>query len=147
MLGPAGRIEGLRDLVREWAQDHVGPDGTPVLEIPWVRDTLARATASFRVNELLNWAVARSSSSDRAAVADASTSKVFASDEVQKLGLALADIVMACGDPADPATGKLAGYLDATSKRNLVLSFGGGVNEVQRELIAMFGLDLPRVPR
>jgi alkylation response protein AidB-like acyl-CoA dehydrogenase len=147
MLGPAGRIEGLRDLVLEWAEDRVGPDGTPLLEIPWVRDVMARATASFRVNELLNWAVAGASSSDRATVADASTSKVFASDEVQKLGLALADVVQVYGDPADPATGRLAAYLDATSKRNLVLSFGGGVNEVQRELIAMFGLDLPKVPR
>ena len=147
MLGPAGRIEGLRDLVHDWAQDRVGPDGTPVLQVPWVRDTLARATTSFRVNELLNWAVARGGSSDRATVADASTSKVLASDEVQRLGLALADVVTAYGDPADPATGRLAEYLDLTSKRNLVLSFGGGVNEVQRELIAMFGLDLPRVPR
>ena len=147
MLGPAGRIEGLRDMVLAWAQDRVGPDGIPLLEVPWVRDTLARATASFRVNELLNWAVARGASSDRAAVADASTTKVFASDEVQWLGLALADVVQAYGDPADPATGRLSSYLDATAKRNLVLSFGGGVNEVQRELIAMFGLDLPRVPR
>jgi len=147
MLGPAGRIEGLRDMVHEWAAGRVAPDGTPVLEVPWVRDTMARATASFRVNELLNWAVANASSSDRSAVADASTSKVFASDEVQRLGLALADIVDAFGDRADPGTGQLAEYLDATAKRNLVLSFGGGVNEVQRELIAMFGLDLPRVPR
>ncbi|MEJ7633522.1 acyl-CoA dehydrogenase [Aeromicrobium sp.] len=146
MLGPAGRIEGLRDLVHDWAETCVGPDGTPVLEVPWVRDTLARATASFRVNELLNWAIARASS-DRSAVADASTAKVFASDEIQRLGLALADVVDTCGDPADPATGRLAEFLDATAKRNLVLSFGGGVNEVQRELIAMFGLDLPRVPR
>ena len=147
MLGPAGRIEGLRDLVHEWAEGRTAPDGTPVLEVPWVRDTLARATASFRVNELLNWAVANAASTERSAVADASTSKVFASDEVQKLGLALADVVDAYGDPADPETGVLAEYLDKTAKRNLVLSFGGGVNEVQRELIAMFGLDLPRVPR
>ncbi|WP_254052229.1 acyl-CoA dehydrogenase [Aeromicrobium sp. A1-2] len=147
MLGPAGRIEGLRDMVRKWAEGRHTPDGTPVLELPWVRDTLARATASFRINELLNWAVARAAAIERSAVADASTSKVFASDEVQRLGLALADIVTACGDPSDPETGRLAQYLDATSKRNLVLSFGGGVNEVQRELIAMFGLDLPRVPR
>jgi alkylation response protein AidB-like acyl-CoA dehydrogenase len=147
MLGPAGRIEGLRDLVLDWAEGRLTSDGTPVLEVPWVRDTLARATASFRVNELLNWAVARGSASDRTAVADASTSKVLASDEVQKLGLALMDVVTAYGDPADPATGRLIEHLDLTSKRNLVLSFGGGVNEVQRELIAMFGLDLPRVPR
>ena len=50
------------------------------------------------------------------------------------------------GDPADPETATLVRYLDATSKRNLVLTFGGGVNEVQRELIAMFGLGLPKVP-
>ncbi len=147
MLGPAGRIEGLRDMVWRWADGRVGADGTPVLEQPWVRDTLARATASFRVNELLNWAVARAAATERSAVADSSTSKVFASDEVQRLGLALADVVTACGDLADPDTARLARYLDDTSKRNLVLSFGGGVNEVQRELIAMFGLGLPRVPR
>ena len=30
---------------------------------------------------------------------------------------------------------------------NTVLTFGGGVNEIQRELIATAGLGLPRVPR
>ncbi|HWV25929.1 MAG TPA: acyl-CoA dehydrogenase, partial [Aeromicrobium sp.] len=85
--------------------------------------------------------------SQRSTVADASTSKVFASDEVQRLGLALADVVTAFGDLRDPATARLAAYLDDTSKRNLVLTFGGGVNEIQRELIAMFGLGLPKVPR
>jgi alkylation response protein AidB-like acyl-CoA dehydrogenase len=147
MLGPAGRIEGLRDLVAAWAQDRTTPDGTPVLEVPWVRDTLARATVAFRVNELLNWQVAGAQATGRAAVADASASKVFASDEVQSLGLALEEVVTAFGDPADEETATLVHYLDATSKRNLVLTFGGGVNEVQRELIAMFGLDLPKVPR
>jgi hypothetical protein len=80
-------------------------------------------------------------------VADASASKVFASDEVQVLGLALERVVTAYGDPADPETALLMHYLDATSKRNLVLTFGGGVNEVQSELISMFGLGLPKVPR
>jgi alkylation response protein AidB-like acyl-CoA dehydrogenase len=157
MLGPAGRLEGLRDDVVAWATGRTTPDGTPVLEVPWVRDALARVTVSFRVNELLNWQVAapddprwRSTGGDpdpKAAVADASASKVFASDEVQRLGLALEEIVTAYGDPADPETATLLHFLDATTKRNLVLTFGGGVNEVQRELIAMFGLGLPKVPR
>jgi alkylation response protein AidB-like acyl-CoA dehydrogenase len=147
MLGPAGRLEGLRDLVAEWAESRTDTDGTPLLEVGWVRDTLARTTAAFRVNELLNWQVARTGASGREAVADASASKVFASDEVQVLGLALERIVTAYGDPADPDTALLVHYLDATSKRNLVLTFGGGVNEVQSELISMFGLGLPKVPR
>ncbi len=148
MLGPAGRLEGLRDLVIDWARPRTAPDGTPLLEVPAVRDALARVTVSFRVNELLNWQVAGGGHDDpKAAVADASSSKVFASDEVQKLGLDLEEIVSAYGDPADPETATLLHFLDATTKRNLVLTFGGGVNEVQRELIAMFGLGLPKVPR
>ncbi len=147
MLGPAGRLEGLRDLVVAWARDRTDASGTPLLEVPAVCDTLARVTAAFRVNELLNWQVASSGASGTAAVADASASKVFASDEVQSLGLALERIVTSYGDPAEPETARLTSYLDATSKRNLVLTFGGGVNEVQRELIAMFGLGLPKVPR
>lgn len=147
MLGPAGRIEGLRDRVVDWARERATPDGTPLLEVPAVRDALARATVAFRVNELLNWEVARAEGDPRAAVADASVSKVLASDEVQRVGLELEEAVTTYGDPADPATARLARYLDATSKRNLVLTFGGGVNEVQRELIATFGLGLPKVPR
>ena len=38
-------------------------------------------------------------------------------------------------------------YIDVQGKRNLVMTFGGGVNEIQRELIAVAGLGLPRVPR
>ena len=59
----------------------------------------------------------------------------------------LAEVVHRYGDPSDPETADLVAYLDGQAKRNLVLTFGGGVNEVQRELIAMFGLGLPRVPR
>jgi alkylation response protein AidB-like acyl-CoA dehydrogenase len=147
MLGPAGRLEGLRDLVIRWAEGRTTPDGTPLLEAPWVRDALARTTMAFRVNELLNWEVAGGGATGTEAVADASASKVFASDEVQSLGLALEAIVTAYGDPADDETASLLHFLDATTKRNLVLTFGGGVNEVQRELIAMFGLGLPKVPR
>ncbi|MGY2875081.1 3-oxo-4-pregnene-20-carboxyl-CoA dehydrogenase beta subunit [Marmoricola sp. URHA0025 HA25] len=147
MLGPAGRLEGLRDLVAAWASTRQTVDGVALLDVSWVRETLARTTVSFRVNELLNWEVAGGGATGTDAVADASASKVFASDEVQSLGLALEEIVTAYGDPADPETATLLHFLDATTKRNLVLTFGGGVNEVQRELIAMFGLGLPRVPR
>jgi hypothetical protein len=59
----------------------------------------------------------------------------------------LTELVGRHGDPADPATAELMRWLDVQVKRNLVLTFGGGVNEVQRELIAMTGLGLPRVPR
>jgi len=140
MLGPAGRLEGLRDRVAGWAAR------AGVIDRPDVVATMGRVTAAFRVNELLNWEVARAAEQS-ISVADASSSKVFASEQVQHLLAELAAVVHRYGDPSDEETGHLAAYLDAQAKRNLVLTFGGGVNEVQRELIAMFGLGLPRVPR
>jgi alkylation response protein AidB-like acyl-CoA dehydrogenase len=80
-------------------------------------------------------------------VADASATKVFGSDRIQRIGRLLEDLVGRHGDPAEPATGALLRWLDVQAKRNLVLTFGGGVNEIQRELIASAGLGLPRVPR
>ncbi len=147
MLAPAGRFEGLRDLVHEWALGHTAPDGRSVAEQPDVRDLLAEITACFRVNELLNWQIATAAAEGEPAVADASASKVFASDRLQRVGRLVEEIVGRYGDPADPATAELMHYLDSQAKRYLVLTFGGGVNEVQRELVCMFGLGMPRVPR
>ena len=144
MLGPSGRIGVLRAQVREWAATHAGPDGSPLLDRPDVRRALARAGAAERVNELLNWQVAVTDSVD---VADASATKVFGSEQVQQLGAELVEIVRRHGDLADEQTEELARWLDVQTKRNTVMTFGGGVNEVQRELIAMAGLKLPRVPR
>ena len=144
MLGPSGRIGVLRTQVREWAASHSGPDGSPLLEQPDVRRALARAGAAERVNELLNWQVAVAETVD---VADASATKVFGSEQVQQLGAELVEVVRRHGDLADEQTAELARWLDVQTKRNTVMTFGGGVNEVQRELIAMAGLKLPRVPR
>ena len=141
MLGPAGRIEGLRDRVVRWA------DAAGVREEPDVRELLGKTTAVFRINELLNWEVARAAASGELEVADASSSKVFASDQVQHLLADLISLVHRHGDAGEPATRALLDYLDGQAKRNLVITFGGGVQEVQRELISMFGLGLPRVPR
>ena len=133
MLGPAGRIAALHDRVRAWAAMR------SLLTQPDVRRALARASAVMRVNELLNWQVAAAPAVE---VADASATKVFSSEQLQVIGQLLADVVGRHADP-DPATAALMTWLDVQLKRNIVLTFGGGVNEIQRELIATAGLGLP----
>jgi hypothetical protein len=144
MLGPSGRIGVLHQRVRNWAARQTGRDGRPLLGQPDVRRALARARAAERVNELLNWQVAVTETVD---IADASVTKVFGSEQVQQIGTELAQLVSRHGDLAEQETAELAHWLDVQNKRNTVMTFGGGVNEVQRELIAMAGLKLPRVPR
>jgi alkylation response protein AidB-like acyl-CoA dehydrogenase len=145
MLGPAGRLEGMYERVRAWAAERTTPDGAPLLEQPDVRRALARVYAHLRANQLLNWEVASAPGDVR--VADASATKVFAAAAAIWAGPALGDVVARHGDPADVATAGLARWIDVQNKRNTVLTFGGGVDEIQRELITTVGLGLPRVPR
>jgi alkylation response protein AidB-like acyl-CoA dehydrogenase len=146
MLGPSGRLEGMYERVRHWASTRKDPDGVALLQRDDVRRALSRTYAHLRVNELLNWQVSASSSGP-VDVADASATKVFAANAAQWAGRLLEDVLTRHGDPADPDTAELIRWLDVQLKRNVVLTFGGGVDEIQRELIAMVGLGLPRVPR
>jgi 3-oxo-4-pregnene-20-carboxyl-CoA dehydrogenase beta subunit len=138
MLGPAGRIAALHDRVRDWAAER------SLLTRPDLQRALARAAAAIRVNELLNWQVAAAPAVD---VADASATKVFSSEQLQLIGQWMIEAVGRHADPAEPDTAALMTWLDVQLKRNTVLTFGGGVNEIQRELIATAGLGLPRAPR
>ena len=138
MLGPAGRLAAMTDRVREWAAQR------SLLDRPDIRRALARASAVTRVNELLNWQVA---AAPELSIADASATKVFSAEQAQSIGQSLAETVGRHADAAEPDTAALLTWLDVQLKRNIVLTFGGGVNEVQRELIATAGLGLPRVPR
>ncbi|MGQ4616944.1 acyl-CoA dehydrogenase family protein [Nocardia sp. R7R-8] len=167
-LGPSGKIEQLYDRVRDWAR----PRG--VLAELDVRRALGRIHAMVRLNELLNWQVAAASDGRRSqgrassgtatasgpgaaaagvdgdqarVIADASATKVYSTESLQEAGRLAEEIVGRYGDPADPATGELLTWLDRRTKQNLVVTFGGGVNEVMRELVASSGLRLPRVPR
>src|SRR5216683_994149 len=144
MLGPAARLGALHDRVLGWAAGRTGPDGRPLLAQPDVRRALAESYACLRINELLNWQVAVAATVD---IADASATKVFSSERMQRLGQVLEEIVGRHADPAAEETAELSRWLDIQAKRNTVLTFGGGVNEIQRELIATAGLGLPRVPR
>ena len=144
MLGPAGRFGTIYDKVHAWATT-AGSDGTTPITHDAVKRGLGEIHAMFRINELLNWQVA--AAGEIIDVADAAATKVFGTERIQYAGRLAEEIVGCYGNPADPHTAELLIWLDSQAKRNLVITFGGGVNEVMREMIAASGLKVPRVPR
>ncbi|TVS89433.1 acyl-CoA dehydrogenase FadE29 [Mycobacterium helveticum] len=144
MLGPAGRTAGIYDRVHAWASKP-GSDGVTPIDHADVKRALGEIYSIWRVNELLNWQVA--AAGEDINVADAASTKVFGTERIQYVGRLAEEIVGKYGNPADPDTAELLGWLDSQTKRNLVITFGGGVNEVMREMIAAAGLKVPRVPR
>ena len=144
MLGPAGKIAGIYDRVQAWASKPRGNGVTPIDQDD-VKRVLGEIHSIWRVNELLNWQVA--SSGDTVEVADAAATKVFSTERIQRIGRLAEEIVAKYGNPAEEETAELLKWLDSHTKRNLVITFGGGVNEVMREQVAAAGLKVPRVPR
>ncbi|MFD4462329.1 acyl-CoA dehydrogenase family protein [Nocardia sp. NPDC058480] len=142
-LGPSGKIEQLYDRLHDWSAEH------GLLGEPEVRRALGRVRTMVRLNELLNWQVAAadSTAAQNAVIADASATKVFSTESLQEAGRLVEEIIGRFGDLAEPDTAALMGWLDRRTKQNVVVTFGGGVNEIMRELVATAGLELPRVPR
>ncbi|MEV5503414.1 acyl-CoA dehydrogenase family protein [Nonomuraea fuscirosea] len=140
-LGPAGNLAQTYDRFRAWAR-RTGLDAEPD-----VRRALAGVWAAFRTNELLNWQVAANMDLGWLGAPDASATKIYGSERMQEAGRIVGDILARYADPSDPETAELLDRVDHGVKGAVVLTFGGGVNEVQRELIAMLGLNLPRPPR
>jgi alkylation response protein AidB-like acyl-CoA dehydrogenase len=144
MLGPAGKIAGIYDRVQAWASKPRGNGVTPIDQED-VKRSLGEIHSIWRVNELLNWQVA--SSGETVEIADAAATKVFSTERIQRIGRLAEEIVAKYGNPAEEETAEMLRWLDSHTKRNLVITFGGGVNEVMREQVAAAGLKVPRVPR
>lgn len=144
MLAPAGRLGLYLDKLLAWAQ-RPGVDGTTPLSHRDVANGIAEVAALYRVNELLNWQVG--ASGDDPSMGDSAASKVFATERVQHVGRIFEELLGRFGNPTNPEDAALARWLDMMIKRNVVITFGGGVNEVMRELVCMGGLGMPRTAR
>ncbi|HEV2310643.1 MAG TPA: acyl-CoA dehydrogenase family protein [Acidimicrobiia bacterium] len=147
-LGPAGRLERHLDAVRRWAQETRLADGRRVADQPWVQMTLARVYAVCDALKLANWRVASDLAAGGLNPADASSMKVLGTQgQVECLRLLLEVLGPAGYLAGDTPEAVLRGQLEQAYRQAPVGTFGGGVNEVQREIIQMAGLGMPRAPR
>ncbi|HKC27694.1 MAG TPA: acyl-CoA dehydrogenase family protein [Jatrophihabitans sp.] len=128
--------------VREWAQNTKLSDGRRVIDQEWVQLHLARVHAKVQFLRLKNWQVA--SGGSHVGPADASATKVFGTEFATEAYRLLMEVVgpSAIVRPGSPAA-VLQGRLERMHRSSLILTFGGGTNEVQRDIIAGVGLRLP----
>jgi 3-oxocholest-4-en-26-oyl-CoA dehydrogenase alpha subunit len=139
----------LRDLadVRAWAQQTTRRDGRRVIDQQWVQMSLARVQARAEFLKLINWKVAWAADKGLDP-ADASATKVFGSEFALEAYRSLLEIVGQAGYLPEGSPGCiLQGRLERSSRAQTIFTFGGGTNEIQRDIIAMVGLGLPRGDR
>jgi alkylation response protein AidB-like acyl-CoA dehydrogenase len=144
MVGPLARLS--RE-VRDWAREH-GDGGVRLIDKPWVRRNLAVVEAKLEALRLLNWRQAWNMGRDVMTMQEASGLKVYGSEfYVEGYRLLLEVLGVQGMIKHGSRTALLRGELERHYRATLVLTFGGGVNEVQRDIIAMAGLRMPRAQR
>ena len=146
-MSRAGRILRQYEEVVAWAKDTLR-DGERVMDVPWVRLVLARVRAKLDAMRLLNWRMAWEMSRGELNPADASAAKVYGTEFLVEAYRLLLEVVGEAGVIKQGSPDALLrGELEHEYRAAVVFTFGGGVNEVQREIIATHGLGLPRSRR
>ncbi|MEU8247299.1 acyl-CoA dehydrogenase family protein [Nonomuraea sp. NPDC048916] len=137
-----GRMIQLWEQVADWARDN------GAIELPWVQRDLARTYAKLEAMRLMNWKMTAAVARDALSGADAGAAKVYGTETHIDVQRTLSHILGAGGRirPGSPGA-VLAGQIEQLSRQGIVNTFGGGVNEVLRDMVATQGLGLPRMGR
>ncbi len=125
-----------------WAIDH------KIADVGWVQADLARTYALLQAQKLLNWRMTAAVADDTLGPADSSAVKVFGTESTVEIYRRLLGVVGAAGyiSPGSPGAA-LHGELERAGRQAQINTFGGGVNEVQREILATAGLGMKRSAR
>ncbi|MFJ4787324.1 acyl-CoA dehydrogenase family protein [Streptomyces sp. NPDC088794] len=140
-------IRALHD-VQRWATETKLADGRRVVDLPWVRRLLARTHTRLDAMKLLNWQMVSAVQHGTLTPQDASAVKVYGSEARRDAYASLMEIVGAAGELKEGSVGAvLHGELERGYRSAVIFTFGGGNNEIQREIISWIGLGMPRVRR
>ena len=146
-ITPSSALSRVLEDVTAWARAERLADGRRVIDQQWVQLTLARVHAKAEVLRLMNW---RSATGVGKAVgpADASATKVYGTELFIEAYRLLLEVLGDRGTIRDGSPGALlTGRIERAYRSTIIFTFGGGANEVQRDIIAMVGLGMPRAPR
>jgi alkylation response protein AidB-like acyl-CoA dehydrogenase len=147
-LCSSGVIERALADIQRWAQETKLADGRRVIDQEWVQVHLARVRSRLEFLRLMNWKVAWTATQGHLDVADASSIKVFGTEFYLESFRLMMEVIGERSYIKDGSPDSvLHSRLERSYRSMLILTFGGGTNEIQRDLIAMFGLGFPRPSR
>jgi alkylation response protein AidB-like acyl-CoA dehydrogenase len=144
-LGNLAALEPLFEKTLDWART-TALDGGRVIDQPWVQIALARVEAQVAAYKLINLRVNAAMTKGVLNMGEASAAKVFGTELTQQVARQLLEVLDHDGLRRG-ADAPLRGALESAYRFAVINTFGGGANEIQRDIIAMAGLGMPRAPR
>ena len=119
-------------------------DGTNLSEVDWVKRNVANIYSGLESLKLICWKLVWGMENENLSMTDASMAKIYGSEffieAYRQMMEILGEIAILKKDDLSIMNSKLERMYRTAS----ILTFGGGTNEVQRDIIAMAGLFMPR---
>jgi 3-oxocholest-4-en-26-oyl-CoA dehydrogenase alpha subunit len=144
-----GPISELFNQVVHWVRDAQGDDGQPLAAQSWVQANLARSRALIECMKLIVYKQSWAMTTGTLGMADASAAKVFGSEGFIEVYRLLGEIVADAGllRSHSPTAQEQASRIERVYRSASIITFGGGANEIQRDIISAAGLWMPRASR
>jgi alkylation response protein AidB-like acyl-CoA dehydrogenase len=136
-------IERAFDRLTEYLKTAV-VGGKALKNDPVVRDRIGALAADIEIARQFQMRNSRLIEQGKVPLHEAAMGKVFASELQERLGQAALDILGAEGLLSEDAEGAPLGEMEQLLRHSIMGMIGGGTNEIQRNVIAQRGLDLPR---
>jgi alkylation response protein AidB-like acyl-CoA dehydrogenase len=136
-------IERAFDRLTEYLKTAV-VDGKALKDDPVIRDRIGALAADLEVARHFQMRNSRLIEQGKVPIHEAAMGKVFASELQERLGQAALDILGTGGLLSEDAETAPLGEMEQFLRHSIMGIIAGGSNEIQRNIIALRGLDLPR---
>ena len=141
-------IEKLLEDVIRWVKSQDNSEGGKLIDEKWVQTNLAKVKSGTEALKLICLKQAWLMTEEKLKMEDASVAKVYGSEFFIEAYRLLMEIVGHKSILTKNSIGNiLEGRLEMLYRVSSVLTFGGGTNEIQRDIISMAGLGMPREDR
>jgi alkylation response protein AidB-like acyl-CoA dehydrogenase len=141
----AGQQRQLDDLIKYCNETKVG--GKLLAHDPIIRNRLAEIACGIEALRDLAYHVADLQTKKQMAFFDAAAIKVFSGELGERIAFAGADIMGSYGQVEDSKWAAQEGRWEAAYQSCLIMTIAMGTNEIQKNVIAWYGLGMPRPPR
>ncbi len=131
-----GIANQMYDEVLAWAQAEKLGEGT-LYDVPWVRSALAETYALLSAADLMNLRLVSDVAANTLGGGDSAAAKIFGTEAVVTAYGRLQQVLGATGllRPGSPGAA-IDGRVESLGRRAQNNTFGGGTNEVMREIVA-----------
>jgi alkylation response protein AidB-like acyl-CoA dehydrogenase len=138
-----GMLRWLEDLVAFC--NETKRNGKPLAQDPIIRNRLAEVACEIEAARTFAYRVADLQSRNEMSLMEAGGVKVFASEIGERFAFLATDILGPYGQVKFSKWAPLHGFWEKQYQENFVFSVSMGTNEIQRNIIAWYGLGLPRM--